>query len=104
MENYISEDHIQSVISATDYIVMSDGRTTVCHLTLRNGFTVLGSSACVSVENFNRGTGQELALKDATEKVRVLEGYLLHQKFTKRTRITATTGARTWTSVMPSAR
>lgn len=80
MENYISEDHIQSVISATDYIVMSDGRTTVCHLTLRNGFTVLGSSACVSVENFNRGTGQELALKDATEKVRVLEGYLLHQK------------------------
>ena len=80
MQNSITENDIDSVIAETDYIVMSDGRTTVCHLTLRNGFTVLGSSACVSIEKFNRGTGQELALKDAKNKVWELEGYLLRQK------------------------
>lgn len=80
MENYISEDHVQSVISATSYVTMSDGRTTICQLTLKNGFTVIGSSACVSVERFNKEKGEEIALKDAIEKVWVLEGYLLRQR------------------------
>lgn len=80
MRNSITEDDIKSVISDTSYVILSDGRTTICQLTLKNGFTVIGSSACVSVERFNKEKGEEIALKDATEKVWVLEGYLLRQK------------------------
>lgn len=80
MQNFISEEDIDRAIVATDYLVMSDGRTTICQLTLKNGFTVIGSSACVSAERFNKERGEEIAFADAKEKVWVLEGYLLRQR------------------------
>ena len=49
-------------------------------MTLKNGFTVTGESACVSPENFDQEIGQKLAFENARNKVWVLEGYLLKQK------------------------
>lgn len=80
MQNCLSEKDVESVILSTSYLVMSDGRTTICQLTLKNGFTVIGSSACVSAERFNKQKGEEIAFADAKEKVWVLEGYLLRQR------------------------
>lgn len=53
---------------------------TVCCLTLRNGFTVTGESACASPENFDEEIGKDIALTNAKEKIWLLEGYLLRQK------------------------
>jgi hypothetical protein len=53
---------------------------TVCVLTLTNGFTVTGESACVVPENFNADRGREVATKKAREKVMMLEGYLMRQR------------------------
>lgn len=52
---------------------------TICVLVLRNGFTVLGQSACASPENFDADTGRRLARADAVDKIWPLMGYQLKQ-------------------------
>lgn len=53
---------------------------TVCCLTLQNGFTVTGESACASPENFDEEIGQDIAFRNARDKIWSLEGYLLKDK------------------------
>ena len=52
---------------------------TFCVLTLANGFTVTGESACASPENFNAELGRQIARDNAIDKIWPLEGYLLKQ-------------------------
>lgn len=56
---------------------------TICIITLQNGFTCLGTSACVSPENFNEEIGKKIARKKAEEQIWPLMGYyhLAQQKF-----------------------
>jgi Phage protein (N4 Gp49/phage Sf6 gene 66) family len=61
---------------------------TICVLVLRNGFTVLGKSACASPENFDAELGRKIARQDAVNQIWPLEGYLLREKLYQ-----ATTGA-----------
>ncbi|CBJ81935.1 Gene 66 protein [Xenorhabdus bovienii str. Jollieti] len=53
---------------------------TFCVLTLKNGFTVTGESACASPENFDAEMGRKIARQNAVNKIWSLEGYLLKQK------------------------
>lgn len=53
---------------------------TVCVLTLVNGFTVTGESACASPENFDEDIGNKIAEENAIQKIWPLEGYLLKQR------------------------
>ncbi len=52
---------------------------TFCVLTLENGFTVTGESACASPENFDPEVGRKIARENAVNKIWMLEGYLLKQ-------------------------
>lgn len=56
------------------------GLLTLCVLTLKNGFTVTGESACASPENFDAEIGRKIAYDNAVNKIWMLEGYLLKQK------------------------
>ena len=80
MENKVSTEQIFAKIKASCYIVLPDGRTTVCMLTLENGYTVNGMSACVDAANFNMDAGREIAYKNAVDQIWPLEGYLLAEK------------------------
>ncbi len=79
----LTPDHINSVIVNEQYHVFEGTCTTVCCLTLKNGFTCIGESACASPENFNEQIGRDIAKTNAREKIWVLEGYLLKQRLTK---------------------
>lgn len=48
---------------------------TICVLVLRNGFTVVGTSACASPANFNAEIGRRLARERAIDQVWPLMGY-----------------------------
>lgn len=52
---------------------------TICVLTLRNGFTVTGESACASPENFDAEIGRKIARQNAEQKIGMLECYLLKE-------------------------
>ena len=53
---------------------------TFCVLTLRNGFTVTGESACASPENFDAELGRKIARQAAVNKIWPLKGYELRTK------------------------
>lgn len=53
---------------------------TFCVLVLRNGFTVVGTSACASPENFDADLGMKLARENAVSKIWPLMGYALKQQ------------------------
>lgn len=58
---------------------------TICVLVMRNGFTVIGTSACASPENFNAEIGRKVARQKAIDQVWALEGYLLRDKIATET-------------------
>ncbi len=76
----LTPDLIDSVIAYEDYHVFNETCLTVCCLTLRNGFTVTGESACASPENYDSEIGRKIARENARNKVWMLEGYLLKEK------------------------
>lgn len=79
----LTPDLIDAAIVGEDYHVFPGTMLTVCCLTLRNGFTVTGESACASPENFNAEIGRKIARGNARDKIWALEGYLLKEKLFK---------------------
>lgn len=69
----------QSVIEKAEFHRLT-GTLTVCVLTLVNGFTVVGQSACASPENYQQSLGEKFAQEDAERQIWKLEGYLLKQR------------------------
>ena len=74
---------IESKIIAEQYHVFPGTTFTACLLTLENGFTVLGESACASPENFDEEIGRKIARDNAKNKIWALEGYLLKEQLSK---------------------
>ena len=59
------------------------GLLTFCVLVMRNGFTVVGKSACASPENFDAELGRKIARQDAINQIWPLEGYRLRSELAK---------------------
>lgn len=80
--NTITLEHIISIIEKDEYF--NNEKTTVCILTLKNGFEVVGTSGVVDKSNFDEGIGREFAKKKAIEKIWELEGYRLQCELAKK--------------------
>lgn len=53
---------------------------TICVVTLRNGFTIIGKSAPASPANFDAALGAKLAYEDAVRQIWPLMGYALRDR------------------------
>lgn len=73
----VTKDSIEAKIAKVDYLVLPDSTVTLCNITLKNGYSVRGESACVDPRNFNVEIGKGLAYKQAFDRLWPLEGYLL---------------------------
>lgn len=76
----ITPADVDAAIIAEQYYVFPGTTVTVCCLTLRNGFTTVGESACASPENFNDEIGRQVAFRVAREKIWALLGYALKER------------------------
>lgn len=79
----LSPAMIDDVIVKAQYHVFDDSCLTVCCLTLKNGFTTIGYSACASPENFDEELGRKISRENAREQIWMLEGYLLKQRISE---------------------
>lgn len=57
--------------------------TTVCALTTKLGFVLVGTSACVSEENYDAAIGAKVARQKAFDQLWPLEGYRLKAELAK---------------------
>lgn len=78
MKTSLTEADIEDTI-ADESVQKVGQKTTVVVLTLKNGFEVIGSSACVDPNNYNEEIGKQYARKRAIDKVWELEGYSLQK-------------------------
>ena len=76
----LTPDHIDAQIVGESYHVFPGTTLTVCALTLKNGFQVVGESASASPENFDESIGRKIARDNARGKIWALEGYRLRSK------------------------
>lgn len=76
----VTPQRVDEVIVGEDYHVFQGTTLTVCCLTLANGFTVTGESACASPENFDTELGRKIARDNARQKIWALEGYALRDR------------------------
>ncbi len=76
----VTPKRLEEVIISEQYHVFPKSTFTACLLTLENGYTVLGESACASPANFDAKLGRKIARENAKNKIWQLEGYLLRQR------------------------
>lgn len=73
----ITPEMLDDAIVGEEYHMFDATQLTVCALTLKNGFTVTGESACVSSENFDAEIVRDIARKNARDKLWPLLGFAL---------------------------
>lgn len=74
----VTEEELEANIVKTTFF--NHGLLTLCVLDLKNGFMVVGESACASPENYNKEIGERLAFSDAKKKIWPLMGYALRER------------------------
>lgn len=78
-ERTVTKEQIEGRIAKTEFSIHADSTLTICVLTMQNGFTVVGKSACAHHQNFNKELGEKIAYDDAIKQIWALEGYLLRE-------------------------
>lgn len=73
----VTKEAIMSRIKEFEFIRLRGTTVTICNITLDNGYTVRGESACVDPVNYNADIGNKLAHDDAFRKLWPLFGFLL---------------------------
>lgn len=76
----VTREQIESRIVDQQFMVLPNTTVTICNLTLDNGYSVRGESACVDKRVFNMATGESLAYDDAIRKLWPLFGFLLTEQ------------------------
>ena len=76
----VTLDGIKAKIKGETYLVLPDGRSTLCILTMQNDYTIKGLSACVDPAEFDLNMGRKFAFEDAIKQIWPLEGYLLAEE------------------------
>ena len=72
----ISQKMVDDFIVAKEVATLGE-KVTVVRATLRNGFELVESSACVSPENYDEKLGAEICMEKIKDKVWFLLGFLL---------------------------
>ena len=73
----VTPDYIKSRIAEIEFNRWPGTMVTLCNITLDNGYSVRGESACVDPTNFDREIGETIAYEDAFKKLWPLFGFLL---------------------------
>ena len=79
----VTLDALKANIAKEEFHVFHGSQLTVCVLTLLNGFTVTGESACADPTMFNEEIGQKIARENAERKIWPLMGYALKEEMMK---------------------
>ncbi len=76
----VTNQSLDARIDKVEYQRLPGTTLTICIITMVNGFTVTGKSACVDPDNYDREKGEEIAYENAFQKLWPLEGYLLKER------------------------
>lgn len=70
----LTQKDIENGIAKIEYSKLGQ-KTAVCLMTLKNGFEIVATSACIKAEDYDQEVGNQIALKKAMDNLWELEGY-----------------------------
>ena len=79
----VTQQNVMDEVQKSTYTILPDGITTICQITMKNGYTVIGKSACADPAEFNAAEGEKWAWQDALREVWPLLGYALKERLHK---------------------
>jgi len=79
----VTQQNVMDEVQKSTYTILPDGITTICQITMKNGYTVIGKSACADPAEFNAAEGEKWAWQDALRQVWPLLGYALRERLHK---------------------
>lgn len=71
------EDQLKELIEKYQFLKVGK-KTTICLLTLRNGFEIVATSSCINPEDYDQEIGQRISYRKAIEKLSDIQWYFLH--------------------------
>ncbi len=77
MKNRLTPEDLDDMILSVEYLRPYATTMTICVLTLSNGCVVEGKSNVIDPVNFDNKMGEQVAYRNAKEKIWELEGYAL---------------------------
>lgn len=79
----VKPEDLDANVASVQYHVFENSQLTVCCITMLNGFTVTGTSACADPKNFDKELGEKIAFAAAKNQMWPLLGYLLKEHLFK---------------------
>lgn len=76
--NKLTIEYLTELVDDVEYV--HQGLLTICTITLKNGYKLAGTSACIDNQNYDPLIGNNCAFANALDKLWELESYLLKQK------------------------
>ncbi|MFU2059813.1 Gp49 family protein [Avibacterium volantium] len=76
--NKLTKDYLDSLVANAQYV--HQDLLTICTVTVKNGFKLVGTSACADEQHYDAKIGEQVAYQNAFAKLWELEGYLLKQR------------------------
>jgi len=74
MDTFITREHIERKIKEKIFLVLPDGCTTLCLVTMLNGYFVTGTSTCER-GNFSIESGKEISFQNVLDQLWHFERY-----------------------------
>lgn len=88
----IHSEDLDAQVSEVQYLQVPGKTLIYCVITMLNGFTVTGESACADPANFNEEVGKSIAFRNAKDKMWSLLGYELKTRLNKLNTVPAPQG------------
>lgn len=82
-QNRVTKQTIEARIQSSQYWLVGDSTLTICILTIKNGFTFVGKSACADPANFDKEVGERYAYEDAFKQIWSHEAYLIRERLSQ---------------------
>lgn len=76
----IGYDMVRKFIDSYE-VIERDGKTTIVHATLINGYKLTEAASCVDEKNYSKEIGTEICLKKIEDQIWALLGFLLQTAF-----------------------
>lgn len=73
------EDQLKELIEKHQFLKVGK-KTTICLLTLRNGFEIVATSSCINPEDYDQEIGQRISYRKALERLSDIQWYFLQDQ------------------------
>ena len=83
--NTVTQERVDSRIVEKEVktVELVGKKHTLVAVKLANGFSIIETTTCVSAVNYSEEIGAEICMEKITNKIWMLEGYLLQEKLSK---------------------